>query len=183
MAEIYLITNSVNLKQYVGKTYRTAQFRFAEHVFRAIRGDIDTIFAKAIRKYGPEKFIVETLETTNNDILSEREKFYISKIKPEYNMTDGGDGGQTGMKNSKWINNGVESYRLRCNEELPDGYSFGRLNTTKEKMRRPHAKISKEGCDNMRLARLKFRHTDEAKIRMSAIRKEIWRQKKALPHP
>lgn len=178
MAEIYLITNTVNSNRYVGKTKGTAKSRFVGHVYDAKHGS-NTNIAKAIKKYGSKAFVFEALEKVEVQDLDDRERFYIAAISPEYNMTGGGEGGDTGMKGSKWINNGSESFRLKSGETIPDGFVFGRLESSKAKMRHQHSKISAEGCENMRQARLKFRHTEETKAKMSVIRKEIWRQMKA----
>lgn len=53
--EIYLITNLINGKQYVGQTIYTAEQRFKQH----LRGDL--YIDKAIRKYGVENFKLEVL--------------------------------------------------------------------------------------------------------------------------
>ena len=48
-----------------------------------------------MNKYGVENFIIEELEECDNDILSEREKYWINKKKTYhygYNATLGGDG-------------------------------------------------------------------------------------------
>jgi hypothetical protein len=47
-----------------------------------------------MRKYGIDNFIVESIETVISNI-NEREIFWINNLKPEYNMTKGGDGGNT----------------------------------------------------------------------------------------
>lgn len=60
----------------------------------------------AIKKYGSENFKISVLEIVNNrEELNSREMFWIDKIKPEYNISKGGDGGKTkgfsGRKHSK----------------------------------------------------------------------------------
>jgi hypothetical protein len=46
-----------------------------------------------MRKYGIENFMIEVLEITEH--LDEREKYWISTLHPQYNMTAGGEGGDT----------------------------------------------------------------------------------------
>ena len=88
---IYQITNLVNNKTYIGKTSKTAEQRFARHCYNSKTQD--TYLYKAMRKYGIENFIIEVLEET--DTPNEREMFWIESLSPNYNMTKGGDGGDT----------------------------------------------------------------------------------------
>lgn len=46
-----------------------------------------------MRKYGKDNFTIEVLEET--DIPNEREMYWIEHLNPHYNMTKGGDGGDT----------------------------------------------------------------------------------------
>lgn len=50
-----------------------------------------TYFYKALRLYGPDSFTLEIL----GEGLDAEERFWIEELKPEYNMTKGGDGGDT----------------------------------------------------------------------------------------
>lgn len=88
---IYQITNVVNSKIYIGKTDKTIQERFQRHCYN--HKTQNTYLYKAMRKYGIDKFTIEILEETNNG--SEREIYWIQELKPQYNMTLGGDGGDT----------------------------------------------------------------------------------------
>lgn len=88
---IYKITNTVNSKIYVGKTSKTAEQRLKRHFINSKTGN--TYLYKAMRKHGIENFIVEVIEYTN--LPNERETFWIMELNPEYNMTKGGDGGDT----------------------------------------------------------------------------------------
>jgi group I intron endonuclease len=180
MPGIYLITNKLNSNLYVGKTKSTPKKRFVGHVYDANHGSTSNI-AKAIRKYGADAFSIELIEEVSIENLDERERFHIARLSPDYNMTKGGEGGETGMSRSKWINNGIVAYRIREGEDLPIGFAFGILESSKSKMKCKRGPFSKEGCENMRQARLKFRHTDESKARMSEARKEVWRLKKLHP--
>jgi group I intron endonuclease len=100
---IYRITNVVNSKFYIGKTSKTVQERFQRHCNN--HQTQNTYLYRAMRKYGVDNFIVEILEET--DSPNEREIYWIETLQPHYNMTIGGDGGDTsqspnyklGMKN------------------------------------------------------------------------------------
>lgn len=90
---IYQITNIVNNKRYIGKTTKTITERFSSHLSNAKYGS-KSYFHRALRKYGREKFKISIIEgdIISEFILNEREKFWIEKINPEYNMTKGGEG-------------------------------------------------------------------------------------------
>lgn len=96
MGIIYIITNKVNGKQYVGKTTETIEKRLKEHIKDSKnRSKEKRPLYDAMNKYGIENFIIEKLEECDNDILSEREKYWINKKKTYhygYNATLGGDG-------------------------------------------------------------------------------------------
>ena len=88
---IYLITNLINSKPYVGQTKQALEERFKQHA------RTDSLIGNAIRKYGAENFTIEVLEECDTpDRLNEREIFWIatlnSKTPNGYNLTDGGNG-------------------------------------------------------------------------------------------
>ena len=88
---IYKITNKVNGNFYIGKTTKSIEERFKRHCQLSKNGK--TYLYRAMRKYGIENFTVDVLEKTI--FLDEKEKYWISKLNPIYNMTSGGDGGDT----------------------------------------------------------------------------------------
>lgn len=93
---IYVITNSLTLKKYVGKTDISVEARFKMHLreYQKPRVEKRPLY-DAMKKYGPENFKVETLETVTSGSLSEREIFWIAKLntyKNGYNATIGGEG-------------------------------------------------------------------------------------------
>lgn len=100
---IYLITNRITGKYYVGKTTRTIQKRWNQHIYCSNRPDIKGVQSpylyNSIRKHGPDNFKIETLcECPNELSLNAAEKFFIwitgsSKRSLGYNGTLGGDGG------------------------------------------------------------------------------------------
>jgi len=79
---IYKTTNLLDGKFYIGQTRQKNNFYY--------KGS-GIILNNAIKKYGSENFIVERLEIVDSiDKLDEREKYWISKLKPEYNISPGG---------------------------------------------------------------------------------------------
>ena len=90
-AGVYLISNNVNGKCYVGSTIHLDQRR-KEHFSRlANNKHINAHLQNAYNKYGREAFDFEILETVDiddniKDKLLKREQFWIDNLKPEYNI-------------------------------------------------------------------------------------------------
>lgn len=89
---IYKITNIVNKKIYIGQTIRPIKQRFQRHITDALNNVLDTHFARAIRKYGKEAFIVEEIDNAKSqEELTEKEIMWINyydSTKNGYNETD-----------------------------------------------------------------------------------------------
>lgn len=88
---IYLITNRVNGKCYIGQTKVAVERRWSQHCYNAENGSTYKIH-NAIRKYGIDAFLLEVIERPALDQLNERERYWIAELSPAYNMTAGGDG-------------------------------------------------------------------------------------------
>lgn len=92
---IYVITCSVNGKQYVGQTKNTVALRWRYHIYRA-KLDLRVIYC-AIRKYGINCFSVEEIDTAESlTELNTKEIFHVSRLNTlvpnGYNLTGGGEG-------------------------------------------------------------------------------------------
>lgn len=102
---IYMITNQINNKKYVGCTITTLKKRFEEHAWRCIKTDSNTKFCNSIRKHGIENFKIELIEECEINTIYDREKHHISFLKTYeigLNSTLGGEG-CLGYKHSKEI--------------------------------------------------------------------------------
>jgi len=94
--KVYLITNIVNDKKYVGMTGRPLKFRFQHHVYDSNAGSTNYLHY-AIRKYGEDNFKIKLLESfeTREESL-DAEVRYIKQfgtyLGEGYNMTPGGEG-------------------------------------------------------------------------------------------
>jgi len=92
---IYVITNNVNDKKYVGLTTKTIEARFKQHQRTANRGSKYPIHC-AIRKYGIENFTYDVIqECSTFDELNAAEIDWIAKlctIEQGYNICEGGRG-------------------------------------------------------------------------------------------
>lgn len=95
MGYIYRIYNDVNEKSYIGLTTSAVETRWKKHL-------ANSTFVKyhlydAMRLYGVEHFFIETIETVNDDCLTERERYWIQyydSFHNGYNETRGGEGNQ-----------------------------------------------------------------------------------------
>ena len=92
LGKIYIIKNNINNKVYIGQTIQTLGRRFSNH---KIASDIeDTKFYRAIKKYGKENFYIELIEEISQEILNEREIFWIKAYDSYYNGYNSTLGGQ-----------------------------------------------------------------------------------------
>jgi group I intron endonuclease len=95
---IYLITNLVNLKIYVGKTAQNLHDRWLEHISKSRSKKKQEYLYRAMRKTGVENFhIQEIAVATTVEQLNELEKLWIFILRSNdpkigYNMTSGGEG-------------------------------------------------------------------------------------------
>lgn len=87
MIGIYRVTNLINGKTYIGQSI-DIQRRFWEH--RCVSHESNRHLKFALQKYGKENFKYEILEECDESMLDERERYYIEKFKPEYNVASGG---------------------------------------------------------------------------------------------
>lgn len=83
---IYQIINQINNKSYVGQS-RNIEKRWSDHKV----SNLDYPLYRAFKKYGIENFSFLILEACEIDELNEKEIYWIKKINPEYNQTEGGN--------------------------------------------------------------------------------------------
>lgn len=91
---IYGITNQVSGKKYVGKTICSLEIRWNQHR----RSKRKTALAYAIKKYGPDAFVIRELAVAGTrEELNYLERWFISwldsRVPNGYNLREGGDGG------------------------------------------------------------------------------------------
>lgn len=100
MGYIYKISNSNNDKLYIGQTKcKDPRNRWYKHRYTARHLERDrevSVLHRAMAKYGLNTFKFEIIEEITNELLDEREqywiKFYNSVIPNGYNITQGGAG-------------------------------------------------------------------------------------------
>jgi len=82
MGHIYKILNKTNGKFYLGSTCMIEE-RWKDHVYELKTGkkiEINPHLQNAWDKYGEDSFALEIVEETNDDILFEREQFYLDLL-------------------------------------------------------------------------------------------------------
>ena len=96
MPYIYKITNQLNNKVYIGKTLNTIEHRWKEHCadYTKERNEKRPLY-EAMKKYGIENFVISEIEECSDQIINDREVYWIEyygSFKNGYNATRGGDG-------------------------------------------------------------------------------------------
>ena len=134
---IYRIDNLENDNFYIGQTYNSLSKRFISHKCDAIKGVVDTRFYRAMRKYGTDVFTIEDVEIqefeTKEDAkiwMNQKETFYISNLKPAYNIAPGGLG-HTGVK---WTEERRIRFKERMSAEGNPNYGKSLSEETKNKL-------------------------------------------------
>lgn len=99
---IYIITNLLNNKVYIGQTIQSLKKRWEGHCRKPYsKGEADMKIKRAIYKYGKENFFIKELERCDIKDLDKREIYYISlynSYKEGYNSTKGGRSGAKPLK-------------------------------------------------------------------------------------
>ena len=99
MGYIYKITNIVNNKVYIGQTIRTIEERWRDHQnLRYTEKNNTRPLYLAFEKYGIENFTIEKIEEVENNLLNEREEYWINffdSYNNGYNATYGGNGSKS----------------------------------------------------------------------------------------
>lgn len=94
MGLIYIIKNNINNKVYIGQTRQPLKRRWEHHLFLADKSD--AVLYRAMRKYKKENFYITSIEEVDNNLLNEREvywiEYYNSFVPNGYNSTRGGEG-------------------------------------------------------------------------------------------
>lgn len=102
MGYIYKITNNINNKIYIGQTTKNrATDRFSQHRYLAQHPEQErgvSYLHSSMAKYGVDNFTFTIVEEVDNELLNEREQYWIAfygSLAPKgYNMTEGGEGTQ-----------------------------------------------------------------------------------------
>ena len=187
MPVIYLLTNTVNGKPYVGQTIQEERDRWNSHCSAARIGGRLKI-DRAIRKYGPEAFRREILEELPKEDLDDAEKFWIAlyeSIEFGYNTSEGGKG----CRGFKMPRDAVERTRAALTGRKASPEAIEKMKKAQQRLRLDpeHRKklseshIGRGWSDKRRAAQAKIvvNRRKKQRARLAAIVAEIRRKKRS----
>jgi len=165
MIGIYRIVNKINGKSYIGSSNNIKR-RFYEHFAPCNSLNKNTVFVRAIKKYGKKSFMLDVLqELTDASLLPYYEKFWIEKLKPEYNMNEGGIGncGRTVTEETKKLLSAASKKQW---VEIPEEHKQEVLTRNLIGPRKGHP-VSKETREKLRAANLGKKASEETRRKIS----------------
>ena len=162
---IYKTTNLINGKFYVGKDERNKN----DYLGSGLN------LHRAIKKYGKENFIKETIEIcSTREELIEREKYWIKETKSQeigYNIADGGWGGNTY----------TEETRQRISQEFKgrevDPKTIEKTKKTREKRKQENPDVYKMSEEQKQILSKTHKgkvHPKEWRERQSEVMKKLY---------
>ena len=181
---IYVHVNKINGKKYVGQTRTSLEWRWQQHVFDALNDKPGCrVFNAAIRKYGPDNFEHEVVETVFSiEDANAAEVVWITKLNSRapngYNLKPGGNvKGDLHPETRAKLSASSRAAQLRIPIEVRRAQGAARMakKTTEEKSRaalKAWANSSQERRDMCAL-RLKTR-TDSVKQKTIEATKKHW---------
>lgn len=163
MYYIYLIVNKVNFKTYVGQ--RKSNKKWNEDSYMGS----GKLLKLAQKKYGIEnfeKFLIQYCSTKEE--VNEAEKFWIkeyrSRGKAQYNIADGGQGGNLG---EEVIKKRAETLRGRHHSEEHKR----KISEAKKGKHHPHSEETKKKISEAVKGKKRKPHSDETKKKLSEAHK------------
>lgn len=105
MGFIYRLTNSITQEIYIGQTKNNPSIRWANEFSSAFSESSTTYttkLSKNIRQYGKDNFVCEVIEEVENDLLNEREQYWISYYNSFNNGLNSTSGGSTNKISSSF---------------------------------------------------------------------------------
>src|SRR5208283_4760583 len=167
---IYKVVNRLNGKIYIGQTMGSLAQRIRRHTKDAKRPCKQSLFARALRKYGIHNFEIRGIDLAcSTDWLNKKERqwiaFYNSQMPNGYNMTAGGEGA-LGLPMSETAKDKLR----QCN--------LGKimLEGTKQKIRTAIGHRSPEAREHKSLGHLGHTHSEATKQKMKETSTRIYNE-------
>ena len=169
---IYMVTNKINGKKYIGQTVKKLHERKSGHKCEIKYDRTNMVIHKAIKKYGWDNFEWQVLwegkENPDDPFYLDRmERRYMNEYKPEYNMREGGQNGyrhseetkrkiSESIKNKKGIHTTymitiggetliINDLRKWCND---NGYNYNSMIRVANGWSNQHKGIKCEHCNH-----------------------------------
>lgn len=167
---VYIATNKMNGKQYIGYTTLLLDNRIKNHIRKAFYKagkHYNYFFQRALRKYSNDAFIWEILYTCKNKSeCCTKEIEYIKKynsIAPNgYNLTHGGEGGIQSDITKLKISNSIK----KIHADHPEKYDRMQIMTKDER-----STVAKKAWKTKKINGYKttagYTHTEDSKQKMS----------------
>ncbi|MDD4389670.1 MAG: NUMOD3 domain-containing DNA-binding protein [Eubacteriales bacterium] len=185
---IYKITNPINDKCYIGQTIKHPELNRWKK-YKSLQCKTQVKLYNALKKYGPNNFIYEILDTASDQIvLDYLEDFYIESLDTRengYNCKGGGAKGkysaETRLKMSKSQQGRVitDEHRRKISASMkgkmigPKNPMYGKHNSGKLNGRfgKPCSEELKQRLSDIQKGTKSYwygrKHTDESKLKMS----------------
>lgn len=165
---VYLITNKINNKKYIGQTTRSLKDRWLAHTYRANHNK--HLYA-AIQKYGKESFEIKKIDqASSKEELDSKEIFWISfydtiNTEKGYNKRIGGTVNSKLSEETK-----IKISKANKGRKLPKKSIETRLKMSKSRTGKLNpmygTKMSDKQKEKLKIANQKrkgFKHTEETK--------------------
>lgn len=194
----YLVTNTVNGRQYIGITRCTVRVRWRRHLSDARRGYRNGAFQLALVKYGADAFTVEEIAgaKTWDDLCAVEAALIIQfgTMSPGgYNMTAGGDGIVGYRYDPEVVRRISDKQRGRKHTDearaLISAAGRGRVwseaSRAKNSQRHTGKKLTEEHCAKLSAAKLGKKlppRSAEHSEKISAGLRAAWARRKAARH-
>ena len=174
---IYCAKNKITNKYYVGQTRYGLKHRQIQHFDRAYNKKRNTRFCRALRRYGQDNFVWETLYIVRKDnltpeqlqfLLNMREKAwvkYFNSFENGYNQNEGGSGGvkykYATLEEKRKAQNQLQNARRAANREVVNARQNARRAANREEYNAA-MKARREARPKYRQQRKEYRDQKEA---------------------
>ena len=179
---VYKVVNKINGHFYIGMTKRSLAARKYQHLRTT---DSGFYFHNAIQKYGKEVFEWEVIDSSAKtyEELLEKEKFYIATLKPQYNLTAGGQGNLSNRGRKHTPESRLKITLAQLGKKKRPMSPEGRKNISEAMMgkkypnRRP---MSEEQKEKIRIFLRNYKQPREVVKKRSESLKKTWQRKKLI---
>ena len=181
---LYKAYNPISDSYYIGKTVNTLRQRKTQHKADAKLLRNNSVFHKAIRKYGFDVFVWKVIGNYMNvDELNIAEINTIKNLRDKgfrlYNLSKGGDGGDVGGS-KYWKENGItDEMKIKISESLKEYYKThvhsSKGKKTNKSWNKGLTKETNESMMSISKGKIGIPRTDETKekLRLANIGKKL----------